>query len=177
MTAVLPVLFAVLAILTAATARARAVRPTTVAVLAGAAAVTLGAVGIGTGTGIDLTVTQLVGVLLAAPLMVVVVALLRGPRAGGRARAARRWTAIVLTTVSVAVALPYLALYVSIFAAHLLFALAGGSYPADGFSLLPGAVLVIAPVAAAISDRLLRPDRRPEPGPASGHLPQPSAAS
>ncbi|MEQ4303323.1 hypothetical protein ABNF97_18375 [Plantactinospora sp. B6F1] len=138
-TALLPVLLVVVAAFAVGTARHRPSAP--IVLLAGAAlpAMVLAAFGTATGAGIEPGKTSF-GVLLAVPLVVVVVALLRRHRPNRRTVVL--WTGLTLAGLPASVPFVFVSVFVSIFLSAPLFALAGTSYPADGLAVLPGVALL-----------------------------------
>ncbi|WP_176984712.1 hypothetical protein [Asanoa ishikariensis] len=150
-TAMVPALFAVLSGLAAAAAVDRRLSRWWVAVLIGVPTVLLGLGGAATGSGIDLAVTQLVPIALAGPFAAAVVAVLFNPRSRRRGRNAAVRTAILVAGLPVSVVVFFVSIVLSQFAASILFALGGTSYPADGITFLPGAVLLVVPAAWALS--------------------------
>lgn len=163
-TAVLAVAFAVVAVHAAAAARWTPPSRARLATATVAPALLLGAGGVATGAGVPNEWTA-VGLLLTAPMMVLAAAILRGPRPSrGRARTAA-WTTLVLASPVLSVLVVVGSMMLSIFVANVLFAVAGGSWAADGLALLPGAA-VLAAVAGAMVARLVIRPAGPSTGPA-----------
>ncbi|MEV0134610.1 hypothetical protein AB0H83_39890 [Dactylosporangium sp. NPDC050688] len=154
-TAVLAAAFAVVAVHAAAAARQTPLSRTWLASATIAPALLLGAAGAATGAGVPNHWTE-AGVLLAAPMMVLAAAILRGPRRG-RARTAV-WTTVVLASPALSVPVVAGSLMLSIFVANVLFVVAGSSWAADGLALLPGAVVLAAVAGAAVARWVIRPE-------------------
>ena len=145
-TVAVAVLFVVLAGVAAQSARTIPLRPWAAVALPAVPAALLVALGLFIGNGIAEEIAS-VGVLLAVPLAMVVAVVVRG-------RPRRRW----LWWTGLALSIPAgpigtLVLVYLMFVPDLLFALAGTGYPADGLSVLPAAILVALPVAAALANR------------------------
>ncbi|AVT36838.1 hypothetical protein [Plantactinospora sp. BB1] len=168
-TAVLPVFLVVLAAFAVGAARHRPPRP--LVPLAGALlpAAVLGGFGTATGAGVEPGNTS-IGVLLAVPLGVVVVALLRLHRPDRRTVAL--WTGLTLAGLPGTVPLVIVSVVVSIFVSAPLFALAGTSYPADGVAVLPAAALL-----ALVAGGLIAPLTVPHSGQPSPAAAPPSTAA
>ncbi|GAB3826728.1 hypothetical protein GCM10027610_008850 [Dactylosporangium cerinum] len=154
-TATLAAMLAVVAVQAAAAARPVALTPVRLAVLTAAPAVLLGADGVLTGAGVSNNVTG-GGLLLTAPMMVLVAGILRGRRARSAI-----WLTLVLASPVLSVLVAAAALVLSMFAANLLFAVAGSSWAADGLSLLPGAVVLALITGVAVAHKLIHP--QPDP--------------
>ncbi|GAA4469527.1 hypothetical protein GCM10023170_085060 [Phytohabitans houttuyneae] len=149
---------AVLAVMLAAFAtwhgRATPPRPLAVGALVVLVAVPLGALGAGTTNGAAPATTAM-GILLAGPATLAVLAILRGHRP--RARTIPLWT---LAGIGAAVPAVMAVVTISVVGAPLLFALSDTTYPVDGLAAIPGAALLWA--AAGILYALwLAPVTRP----------------
>jgi hypothetical protein len=106
------------------------------------------------------------GALAGLPLAVLVVALLRRHRARRRGRTVAVWALLVLAALPGTVVLLVAALFLAQVVPNLLFATEGLGYPADGLSIVPGAALLMAPIAVLASARLDgMPGRGRRPGP------------
>ncbi|WP_433832700.1 hypothetical protein ACQP2E_16805 [Actinoplanes sp. CA-015351] len=108
------------------------------------------------------------GGFVGLPLAMVVVALLRRHRDRARGRTAVIWTLLVLAAVPGTVAVMLASIYFGMVAPELLFAIEGSGYPADGLSVVPGAVLLVAPFAVLVAARLdggAEAGQRVEPAP------------
>ena len=169
-TALLAATLAVVAVHAAAAALPVAPKPARLAALSAVPALVLGAGGAMTGAGVPNDVTG-AGVLLTGPMMVLVAGILRGRHR--RARSAR-WITLVLASPVLSVPVVAASLVVSMFAANLLFAVAGSSWAADGLSLLPGAVVLAVPLGVAVARAVIRAaeppagqpvPNSPQPGP------------
>ncbi|MET3425481.1 hypothetical protein BJ973_004693 [Actinoplanes tereljensis] len=106
------------------------------------------------------------GALAGLPLAVLVVALLRRHRERRRGRTAAVWVLLVLAALPGTVLLLVASLFLGQIVPNLLFATEGRGYPADGLSIVPGAALLMAAVAALAAARLDgMPGRGHRPGP------------
>src|SRR5690348_14553919 len=123
-------------------------------------ALLLGAWGAGTGAGVPEEVT-LAGVLFSGPMAALTVGLMWVWRHGQRTDRLAIWTGLMLTSPLPGAAIAVSAFVLSLFAANILFTVAGSSWPADGLSLLPGAVVLAAPIAALVARWLVRPGDPP----------------
>jgi hypothetical protein len=157
-TAVVAIAATLLGTIGAATVSVHPLSRPALAALIGLPPAILAGTGLFFGNGVDETVTEF-GMLIGLPLAVVVIALTRRHRPRRRGRTVALWTAIALAGVPGTTALFFFGILVADFVPNLLFALEGTSYPADGISVLPGAALLMLPVAALITSR-----RRPELG-------------
>jgi hypothetical protein len=115
--------------------------------LLGGPTLVVATMGVGTVTGVDQLVTAVVGGSVAAGLAVTVLLLLRREPASGW-----RWSLAGVAAVA-GIPLLYLYVYAAIFPAQVLFVVAGDVYPADGLSLVPGAVLLVFPAALVYAVR------------------------
>ncbi|WP_285473501.1 hypothetical protein [Actinoplanes sp. NBRC 101535] len=117
-------------------------------------------------TGSEDTGYGLWGALAGVPVAVVVLWLLRRHRSRRRGRTVAVWTALTLAGIPGVVVLFLAGLYLGAFAPNMLFIVEGSGYPADGLSIVPGAALLLLPLAAVAAARI---DGRPavvaEPGP------------
>jgi hypothetical protein len=171
-TAGVTVLFVVLGTVTAIGVRRRPLPAAAAAALVGVPALVLAGLGAFLGNGVDEGLAAM-GVLLAVPLAVVLFAVMRRHRARRRALTAALWTGLTVLAAPLTIAFAYLAMMPGMFVPVFLFGLAGTGYPADGISLVPGALLVALPVAAWAGASL---SRRPaaaatKPAPAGGGVP------
>ncbi|GAA1525363.1 hypothetical protein GCM10009827_047590 [Dactylosporangium maewongense] len=160
---------ALVAARSAAAARPVPLHPTWSAAVTAAPVLLLGALGLTTGAGVpsDITIT---GLLLSAPMLLTVIAVMRTRRpAGGWARPTL-WTVLVLTSPVLSFLLVAASLLLSMFAANVLFTVAGSSWAADGMSLLPGAVILTLTIGVLTARKLIR---TPEPPPGHPALPAP----
>jgi hypothetical protein len=154
-TATVAVLLAVLATVTALAVRLRPVaRGAAVAVVA-VPGLVLGGLGVYFGNGVDAEVATL-GVLLALPLAVVVVAVMRRHRPRRRGLTTALWAGLTIAVAPVSIAVLYGVMVAAMFVPELLFGLAGTGYPADGLSVVPGALLVAVPLGAWVGGMLGR---------------------
>jgi hypothetical protein len=163
-TGALPALLAVVAGYAAAAARPRRLTGSRLAALVGGSALLFGAWGGATGAGVPYELTA-AGVLFSAPMIVMVVGVMRAgqPR---RRPATAVWIALMLASPVVSALVVMLALTLSIIGAGILFAVAGSSWQADGLSLLPGAVLLAVPAGAVVARVLIHPAEPPAGQPA-----------
>jgi hypothetical protein len=167
-TSTLPAMLAVLAGYAAAAARPGPLTRPRLAALVAGPALLLGAWGAATCAGVPYEIT-VTGMLLSAPMTVMVVGAMRAGRPRRRWAAVTAWAGLVLVSPLASALFVGSALALSIFAANILFAVAGSSWAADGMSLLPGAVIVAASVGVLAARRLIRPDEPPH-ATASDHL-------
>jgi hypothetical protein len=154
-TAAVTVLFVVLATVSALEVRRRPLPAAASAALVGVPALALAGLGVFLGNGVDEGLAA-IGVLLALPLAVVLYAVMRRHRQGRRAPTAALWTGLTVLAAPLTIAFAYLAMMPGMFVPIFLFALAGTGYPADGLSLVPGALLVALPIAAWVGASLSR---------------------
>ncbi|BFU43429.1 hypothetical protein [Krasilnikovia sp. MM14-A1004] len=116
------------------------------------------------------------GALVALPLAVVCLALLRRHRARRPFRTVAVWTVLTVT------ALPGTILIVAggglllNFVPNLVFDIDGGGYSFDGLSFVPGAATLVLPLAALAAARLDGRAGTREPAPGSGPVPSPESA-
>ncbi len=96
--------------------------------------------------------TAMIGMYLGLPLAVVVIGALTRHRARRPGRTVAVWTALALAAVPGTLALWFVALFLSV-APETLFGLEGGGYPADGLSIVPGAMLVVLPLTVLLAHR------------------------
>ncbi|MEU4689530.1 hypothetical protein [Actinoplanes sp. NPDC023714] len=94
------------------------------------------------------------GAAAGLPLAVLTIALLRRHRPRPRGRTAALWTLLVVAAAPVTVALWLGSAFFLSMAPNLLFAIEGLGYPADGISVVPGAALLVTPLAAVVVARL-----------------------
>ncbi|GAA0583529.1 hypothetical protein GCM10010172_80570 [Paractinoplanes ferrugineus] len=106
------------------------------------------------------------GAFVGIPLAVVLVALLRRHRARPRGRTAALWVLLALAGLPGTVVLWLAGAFPGHIAPDLLFAVEGLGYPADGISLVPGAALLVTPIAALVAMRLDGDPARSRPAPA-----------
>lgn len=152
----------------AAAARPAPLRPATLAAIGIGPALLLGAFGASTGAGVPNAVTM-AGMLLAVPMTVLAVAVMRAPRPRSRAGAAV-WIILVLTSPLLSILVIVGSLMLSTFVSNVLFAVAGSSWAADGLSLLPGAVVLGVAMGVVVSRSLIHP-AEPPPGRSPGPVP------
>lgn len=173
LTAGLPVLLIALAAVAVVAARPRRIPLGAVLGVAAPPALALAGLGLATGRGLDQSVTSR-ATLLAVPLAVLVVALLRWHPVGRPVRTGVLWTTLTLVS---AVASPVLVVggaFLSMITSSILFEIAGRYYPADGVSVLPGAVLLALAVGLPLAGQLVDAAAPDHPDPATGAVPRPA---
>jgi hypothetical protein len=122
-------------------------------------------------TGSEDSGSAYLGAFVGLPLAVAVVALLRRHRVRRRGGTTALWVLLALAGLPGTIVLWMAGAFPGHIAPDLLFAIEGLGYPADGVSVVPGAALLVVPIAAIVSIRLDgNPGRRREPAP----MPSPS---
>ncbi|MFF5231729.1 hypothetical protein [Dactylosporangium sp. NPDC000521] len=165
-TALVAAALALVATKSAAAARPVPLHPAWSAAVTAIPVLLLGALGLTTGAGVPSEITA-TGLLLAAPMLVAVIAVMRTRRPGRGWARPTLWTVLVLTSPVLSVLLVAASLLLSMFAANLLFTAAGSSWAADGMSLLPGAVLLTLAIGVLTARKLIRTPEPPPGHPAS----------
>ncbi|MBO3737927.1 hypothetical protein [Actinoplanes flavus] len=127
--------------------------PVLIALLTGLPVAALVVAGIGLRGGPEWEYLGEPGTLLALPLAVVVTALLRRHRPRRRGRTAALWTALTAGALVATVPVLLMAAMMLSFVADLLFQIDGTSYPADGISVLPGALVLLLPLATVLAGK------------------------
>jgi hypothetical protein len=155
-TAVLPAMLAVVAGCAAAAARPVPLTRTQLVVLVTGPALLLGACGAATGAGVPYEAT-IAGVLFSGPMTALAVGVMWVRRHRQRLDRIAIWTGLIMASPLAGILITISALILSMFAANILFSIAGSSWQADGLSLLPGAVVLAAPIAAIAARWLVRP--------------------
>jgi hypothetical protein len=92
------------------------------------------------------------GMFVGLPLAVVVIGTLTHHRPRRRGRTVAVWTGLALAAVPGTLVLWFAALLLTV-APETLFGLEGKGYPADGLSIIPGAVLVVLPLTVLLAHR------------------------
>jgi hypothetical protein len=96
------------------------------------------------------------GGLVGVPLAVLTIGLLRRHRPRPRGRTTAVWTLLVLAGIPASMVLWIAGIYFMV-APEILFAIEGLGYPADGLSVVPGAALLVMPLAGLAAARLDAP--------------------
>ncbi|GGN17468.1 hypothetical protein GCM10010109_30210 [Actinoplanes campanulatus] len=136
----------------AATSRHRP-HPVLIVLLTGLPVIVLLAAGAGLRGGAGLEDLGALGIFAGLPLAVVVTALLRRHRPRRRGRTVALWSALTAGAVVATVPLLLAAAMMLAFVAELLFQIDGTSYPADGISVLPGALVLLLPMATVLAGK------------------------
>ncbi|MEU4235832.1 hypothetical protein [Actinoplanes sp. NPDC026619] len=124
-------------------------------------------------TGTEDTGYAIFGAFVGLPLAVVVIALLRRHRPRRRGRTAALWALLALAALPGTIVLWITSVFPAHIAPDLLFAIEGLGYPADGISALPGAALLMTPIAAIVATRLDGAGARRQPALRSAISPAP----
>jgi hypothetical protein len=168
---------------TVTAASSRRLRPAAVAALIGVPVAVLAALGPYLGNGDPGTVAMW-GSLLGLPLAVVVAGVLRRHRARRRGLTTGIWVALTVVGAPMTVPVVFASFALLMVVPSLLFTIDGTSYPADGLSVVPGAMVLLIPAGLLVSYReggapktAVTPDPGPLPEPRPGNAAEPDGAS